>query len=75
MRVRTAGCREDALGCLNGIAPGSRLDADDIVVPGPPSLRPAALEAIRAAGVVVLGLTADEGRLDALYRELIGEPT
>jgi len=43
------------------------------VVPGAPSVRPAALDALRETGVEVLGLTADEGRLDEFYRELIGE--
>jgi hypothetical protein len=28
---------------------------------------------VRALGVEVRGLTADEGRLDTLYRELVGE--
>ena len=28
---------------------------------------------MRALGVEVRGLTADEGRLDVLYRELVGE--
>lgn len=34
------------------------------------TVRAAALEAVRGAGATVLGLTAEDGRLDALYREL-----
>jgi Cu-processing system ATP-binding protein len=75
MRVRAAGPLQHALARVRAIAPGSRLDADEFVVPGPPSLRPAALDAMRGAGLVVLGLTAEEGRLDAFYRELIGDST
>jgi Cu-processing system ATP-binding protein len=73
MRVRAGGVAEEALARLRAVAPGSEMRAGEIVVPGAPSLRPAALEALRAAGVEVLGLTADEGRLDEFYRELIGE--
>jgi len=63
------------VGRLRSIAPDSHLEADEIVVPGPPSLRPAALEALRNAGVEIRGLTAEEGRLDTLYRELVGDST
>jgi Cu-processing system ATP-binding protein len=73
MRVRTAGALGDAVARLAAVVPGSHLDADEIVVPGPPWLRPAALDALRDAGVEIRGLTAEEGRLDTLYRELIGE--
>ena len=41
--------------------------------PAPPRSRPRVLDAVRALGVEVRGLTADEGRLDVLYRELVGE--
>ena len=75
MRVRAAGLLEDAVGRLRSIAPDSHLEADEIVVPGPPSLRPAALEALRNAGVEIRGLTAEEGRLDTFYRELVGDST
>ena len=73
MRVRVASCPPDLPSRLREIAPASHVDGDDIVVPGPPALRPAALDLVRAAGAEVRGLTAEEGRLDALYRELIGE--
>ena len=51
MRVRTIGPCGDAVERLTALAPGSRLEADEIVIPGPPSLRPAALEALREAGM------------------------
>ena len=53
--------------------PASRFELDEIVIPGPPAVRPVALDAIRLMGVEILGLTAEEGRLDTFYRELIGE--
>jgi Cu-processing system ATP-binding protein len=49
------------------------VEGDDLVVPGPPAVRPAALDVIRDEGVEIRGLTVEEGRLDTLYRELVGE--
>jgi Cu-processing system ATP-binding protein len=45
--------------------------ADQIIVPGPARLRPAVLDVLREARVDIRGLTAEEGRLDTLYRELV----
>jgi Cu-processing system ATP-binding protein len=73
VRVSVSGVSEDALARLRTLAPGSEVRAGEILVPGAPFIRPAALDALRAAGVEVLGLTADEGRLDEFYRELVGE--
>jgi Cu-processing system ATP-binding protein len=73
MRVRGDGVTGEALARLRAIAPGSELRAGEVLVPGAPSLRPAALDALRAAGVEITGLTADEGRLDEFYRELVGD--
>jgi Cu-processing system ATP-binding protein len=73
MRVRVAGPLGEAMLRLRAIAPGSRMEADDLVVPGPPSLRPAALDVLRDAGVELRGLAAEEGRLDTFYRELVGD--
>ncbi|HSB61824.1 MAG TPA: hypothetical protein VLI67_08900, partial [Vicinamibacteria bacterium] len=44
-----------------------------LIVPGPAALRPAVLDLVRGAGAEVRGLTAEDGRLDELYRELVGE--
>jgi Cu-processing system ATP-binding protein len=73
MRVRAACPPGGALERLRAMAPDTHLEADEIVVPGPPSLRPAALDVLREAGVEIRGLTAEEGRLDAFYRELVGD--
>ena len=45
---------------------------DELVVPGAASIRPVVLDLIREAGAGIRGLTAQEGRLDTFYRELIG---
>lgn len=73
MRVRVGSCPPEVLARLRELAPASDVDGEDAVIPGPPSVRPAALDVIRASGLAIRGLTADEGRLDALYRELVGE--
>jgi Cu-processing system ATP-binding protein len=58
---------------MQRIAPGSRFELDELVIPGSPAVRPVALDAIRQQGIEIRGLTAEEGRLDTFYRELIGE--
>lgn len=45
----------------------------ELVVPGPATSRPRVLDAVRAAGAEIRGLTAEEGRLDMFYRELVEE--
>jgi Cu-processing system ATP-binding protein len=73
MRVRLAGKPESLLTDMQRIAPGSRFELDELVIPGSPAVRPVALDAIRQQGIEIRGLTAEEGRLDTFYRELIGE--
>jgi Cu-processing system ATP-binding protein len=73
MRVRLAAKPESLLTDMQRIAPGSRFELDEFVIPGPPAVRPVALDAIRQQGIEICGLTAEEGRLDTFYRELIGE--
>jgi Cu-processing system ATP-binding protein len=73
MRVRVGSCPARLLARVCELAPAAALEGDDLVVPGPPAVRPAALDVIRGEGVEIRGLTAEEGRLDTLYRELVGE--
>jgi len=72
MRLRLA--RRDAfvLDRVRALAPDARWAGDDLLVPGPAAARLAALDAVRAAGGVVDGLSADEGRLDEFYRSIVG---
>jgi Cu-processing system ATP-binding protein len=64
---------EGLLPAVRGVAPLSAWAGDELVVPGPAALRPRVLDVVRALGVEVRGLTAEEGRLDVLYRELVAE--
>lgn len=73
MRVRIGVCPEGLLDRVRVIAPTATAEGDELLIPGPPAARPAALDVIRAAGCDIRGLTAEEGRLDTLYRELVGE--
>jgi hypothetical protein len=57
------------------ISPEARWIGEELLAPGPSALRPAILDAVRAAGGIVKGLTAEEERLDVLYRELVGGET
>ena len=55
-------------------APQAVWAAGELIVPGGASLRPAVLDVVRNAGAEIRGLTAEEGRLDTLYQELVAAP-
>ena len=74
MRLRLAGRPPGLLERVRSIAPQAVWAADELIVPGGALLRPAALDLVRSAGAEIRGLTAEEGRLDALYQELVGAP-
>lgn len=70
MRLRLASQPAGLLEVVQEVAAQAVWAGDELLVPGPASLRPAVLDRVRAAGAEIRGLTADEGRLDTLYREL-----
>jgi Cu-processing system ATP-binding protein len=70
VRVRNAA---SALDAVRPLAPSARLDGDEIVVAGRAADRAAVVDAIRAAGCEIQGLVAENGRLDALYAELLDQ--
>ena len=72
MRVAVDRLADQTLAAVRRLAPNASVDRHMLVVPGPSRLRPAILDAVRESGVEIRGLTADEGRLDALYRDLVG---
>lgn len=74
MRVRLDRCPPDLLSAVALAAPGARWQEPHLTVQGPAQARAAAMETVRAARVEIRGLSAEEGRLDALYRELAGGP-
>jgi Cu-processing system ATP-binding protein len=71
MKVALAAHVDGLLERLRTLSPRATVAADQLIVPGPASLRPQMLDVIRAAGATIVGLTAEEGRLDTFYRELI----
>jgi Cu-processing system ATP-binding protein len=73
MRLRLAQRPAGLLEKVKAVAPQALWAADELIVPGPAEMRPPVLDLVRAAGAEVLGLTAEEGRLDVLYRELVGK--
>ncbi len=73
LRLRVGPRPSGLLERVRVLAPGAVWAADELIVPGAAALRPAVLDVVRAAGAEILGFTAEEGRLDVLYRELVGE--
>jgi Cu-processing system ATP-binding protein len=74
MRVRLQARRADLLERVRALAPGAVWFHDELIVPGPAALRPRILDAIRAEGAEILDLTAQDGRLDDFYKELVEGP-
>jgi Cu-processing system ATP-binding protein len=71
MKVALDRQRPELLASIRRLAPESVYAADQLVVPGPAKIRPAVLDLIRNDGTSIRGLTAEEGRLDTFYRELV----
>jgi Cu-processing system ATP-binding protein len=70
LRLALDACPPQLVERVAAAAPGARFALGELSVTGSPGARAAALEVVRAAGVTVLRLTAEDGRLDVLYREL-----
>ena len=73
MRVRLGAHPSGLLEQVRRLAPEAVWAVDELIVPGGASSRPAVLDVVRNAGAEIRGLTAEEGRLDTFYRELVGE--
>ena len=71
MRLRLDGAPADLPALLGDIAPRALWAGDELIVPGPTAARPAVLDRVRATRATIRALTIEEGRLDALYRELV----
>jgi Cu-processing system ATP-binding protein len=71
MRVRLERPVEGLLARVRELAPRAVSTHDEIIVPGSAQSRTQVIDAIRAAGGVIAGLTAEEGRLDRFYQELV----
>jgi len=62
----------DLLDAVRQVAAHAEWSHDALHVHAAPAERAAVLDVIRASGAVIRGLTAEEGRLDAFYRDLVG---
>jgi Cu-processing system ATP-binding protein len=71
MRLRLTSLPPGLLEKVKRVAPRSLWAADELIVPGPAALRPVVLDAVRESGAAIRGLTAEEERLEAFYRELV----
>ncbi|MEO8680752.1 MAG: ABC transporter ATP-binding protein [Vicinamibacterales bacterium] len=72
MRVRLAAKVDGLLERIREQSADADWRGDELVVPGSAAARPLVLDVIRDAGAEITGLTAEEGRLDGFYRELVG---
>ncbi len=54
------------------ISPNAGWIDDELVAPASPEARSAVLDIVRRSGAAITGLIAEDGRLDDLYRELVG---
>jgi Cu-processing system ATP-binding protein len=73
MRVRLAARIDGLLERLRALSPKALWHGEELILPGPASARPQMLDVIRDAGGDIRGLTAEEGRLDRFYLELVGD--
>jgi Cu-processing system ATP-binding protein len=73
MRLRVGSRPPGLLEAVRALAPAASWAGEELVVPGPAALRPRVIDALRGLGVELRGLTAEEGRIDVLYRELVAE--
>lgn len=54
------------------ISPRTAWIHDELVAPASPAMRSAVLDVLRRSGATITGLIAEDGRLEDLYRELVG---
>jgi Cu-processing system ATP-binding protein len=73
MRVRVPARPPALLEVVRRFSPVAVWSGEELIVPGPARQRPAVLDALRAEGAEIAGLTAREGRLEDFYRELVQE--
>jgi Cu-processing system ATP-binding protein len=73
LKLRLTACPDGLLEQIQRVAPGALWADGELVVRGPATDRPAVIELARQAGAEIRELTAEEGRLDVFYRELVRE--
>jgi Cu-processing system ATP-binding protein len=71
MRVRLAARVPALLEKVREVCPKAQWFGEELIAPGAAVDRPRVLDLVRQAGAEITGLTAQEGRLDEFYRELV----
>jgi Cu-processing system ATP-binding protein len=72
MRVTLDRPRPDLMPAVSALARKVTQHGSEVFVVAPPAARAAVLDVLRNGGAEIRGLTAEEGRLDRFYRELVG---
>jgi Cu-processing system ATP-binding protein len=72
MRLRVPSLDPKTLAGLQVMCPDAAFNEGELVVRGPAGMRPRAIELILARGHQIVDLVAEDGRLDDLYREMVG---
>jgi Cu-processing system ATP-binding protein len=72
MKIAIDKLPDGLLNLVRARAPRAVWAADQLIVPAPAAERAAVLDIVRGSGAAIRGLTAEEGRLDTFYRELVG---
>jgi Cu-processing system ATP-binding protein len=73
MRLRVSGRAADLIETVRPLAPLAQWVGEELVVPGAATSRAAVVAAVQGGGGVIESLTAEDGRLDVFYRELVEE--
>jgi ABC-type multidrug transport system ATPase subunit len=74
MRLRVPTLDPATLAALRVMVPDPAFRDGELMVRGPAAMRPRVIELILARGHQVVDLVAEDGRLDDLYREMVGDP-
>lgn len=72
MRLRVPSLDASTLADLQVMEPAAVFIDGELVVRGPAGMRPRVIELILARGHQIVNLVAEDGRLDDLYREMVG---
>ena len=72
LRLRLASAPDDLLERVRLLSSRATWSGDELIVPGSAAGRAPVIDLVRECGATILGLTAEEGRLDTFYRELTG---
>lgn len=72
MRLRVPSLDPVTLTGLLVMAPQATFEHGELMVPGPSGMRPRVIELLLARGHRIVDLVAEDGRLDDLYREMVG---